>query len=382
MRNELEWPLLLDGPKLPGDPDTVLKSDRPMAARIEALQQLAGAAARGDPSIVNRYAAGLLALGRRYDAERVWRQLLERHPGMTLARVNLASCQLEKGQLEECVRVLHECRDRTDSDTPERRLVEKRIAELEQARQWSARQERFLRLRVAALREREERGVADVGDLKDLARALYGLTQVPDSGVTGRDVREAAQKAYDAASGDVEALEILVLGLLCYGSNSERASALRELEKKARHSEVLALHREMRTDTSLQERSNVRGARMDEVAERAFAGDRNAEAELRLEIQRFPANQRYRVDLLFAVYNRGDYGEASRLADELAADPSAGHLVHFHVAQFYWLLGQRKLSRYHFARAWETAVGKADWDDVREAMRTVGAGSPEDLGLG
>ncbi|MET8248679.1 hypothetical protein ABZV31_32380 [Streptomyces sp. NPDC005202] len=381
MSGGLGWPLLLEGQQPPGDPLAVLQSGCSEAERSTALRQLADAAAGGSPTALNQYAAGLFTVGRVDEAERVWRALQTERPGTAVAGLNLATCHLAAGRLDECARVLRDCRDGAPAGSRQRELAEWRIAELDEARNGAARQTRLLELRAAALRERVRLGLAGLEDLKQLARVLYALTQVPDSGVTGRDLLDAARRAREAAPGDPEVLEILVLGQLVAGSDVEFAAALRELERFAPHSRVLDMARRTRTDTGFQDEVRARSARMREVARRAFAGDRVAEDELRLESQKFPENFQYRVDLLFAVYNRGDREEARRLADGLAAEPSADHYVHFHIAQFYWFLGERERSRRHFALAYETAVTEGDREDVREAVRTVGAGDPEELGL-
>jgi tetratricopeptide (TPR) repeat protein len=382
VRAGLNWSLLLDGVKLPGDPIAVLQSDRPEAERTGAVRQLADAAASGHPSALNQYAAGLLVIGRRDEAERVWQSLTRRQPDSVYAQVNLATCHLMAGRIEECARVLEACRSRTEPGTSVRQLVEGRMAELEDAQQDTARHVRMLELRAAAIRERAERGLADTGDLKELARALGALTGVPGSGVTGRDVLDAARRLRLMAPGDPESLEILAFGLLVGdGFSPELSDVLMELEKVAPHSQVLTTVRQSRTDPAFRQRSEARVQRMREVARRAFAGDRDAEAELRLAIQESPANHQYRIDLFHAVYNRGDHAEARRAADELAAMPTADHVVHFHVAQFYWILGAPELSRHHFRRAYETAADETDREDVRLAVRTVGAGPLEELGL-
>ncbi|MDT7802106.1 MAG: hypothetical protein QOI78_5539 [Actinomycetota bacterium] len=241
---------------------------------------------------------------------------------------------------------------------------------------------RLLQVRAAALRERVAGGQAGPADHMELTKTLYGVTLVPDSGVTGQDVLAAARLARRAAPHDPEVLEVLALGLLVAGDTGELAGTLRELEQRAPHSKVLAVLREAHTDPARHDRSAARVEHMRDVARRALGGDRAAEAELRLEAQKFPLNHQYRVDLIFAVHHRGDHAETRRLCDELAADPAAGHLAHFHLAQVYWLIGDRPRGRHHFRLAVETAGDDADREDVRLAMRTVGAGSPEEPGLG
>ncbi|MET8781257.1 hypothetical protein [Streptomyces sp. NPDC004589] len=379
MGTGLDWPLLLDG-AASGDPDEVLHGEYAEAEREAALRRLAEAAGGGDPLVRNRYAAGLLALGRMEDAERVWQALLAERPDLGIAWLNLATCHLTCGRLDDCAKALRACHDGTGRGTAERQLAERRITELDEARESVARQTRLLELRAAALRERVGLGLARPGDFKQLARALHALTQVPGSGVTGRDALAAARQARDEAPEDPETLETFVLGLLQAGSDGELSDALRLLERVAPHSRVLAVARDLSVDPALQADAGARRAHMRAVSRRAFAGDRAAEDELRLEIQKFPQNFQYRVDLLFAVYNRGDRIEARRLADELAAEPSADHFVHFHIAQLYWILSEHEHSRRHFALAYQTAATEEDREDVREAVRTVGAGDPAQLG--
>ncbi len=383
MGKGLNWSLLLDGPRLPGDPIAVLQSERPEAERERALGQLAAAAASGDPSVVNQYAAGLLAAGRGDDAEAEWRTLTDRRPDFVYAYVNLATSHLMTGRVEECARTLEACLDRTGPGTRERRLVEGRIAELDEARRGVAREVQQLELRAAALRERAGQGLADAGDLKELARLLGGLAQVPDSTVTGRDYLDAARQARSAAPHDAEALELLASSLLITeGYSAEFGDVLLELERAAPHSRVLATVREWQADPTRQQQVESREQRMRDIGKRAFAGDRHAEDELRAAVRTFPSRHQYRIHLISAVYNRGDYAEARKLTDEFAAVPSPDHLMHFHVAQFYWGLGEPELSRHHFKRAYETAADETDREDVRLAMRTVGAGDPAELDHG
>ncbi|WP_378739042.1 hypothetical protein [Nocardia brasiliensis] len=376
------WPLLPDEPKLPGDPLHVLERHPAEREQKSALRQLADAASSGDPEARNRFAIGLWTSGRREDAERVWHQLTVDRPDMAAAQLNLATCHLARGHLEKCSRVLRAYREVTDPGSSGRSLAEQRIAELEQIDWNAARQTRLLQLRVAALRERADRGIAQPDDLRQMTRALFALTNVPRSGIDGRDVLDAARRARAAAPDDTGALEELALGLMLAGTDDELREALRELERVAPHSVALAAVREQRTDLGFDEETRDRQAHMRQVAARAFTGDRAAEEELRIESQKFPRNPQYRVDLLIAAYNRGDYTETRRLADELAADPAAGHFVHFHIAQFYWLLGEYERGRRHFVLAYETAATERDRADVREAIQVVGAGTAEELGLG
>jgi hypothetical protein len=171
----------------------------------------------------------------------------------------------------------------------------------------------LLQLRATALREPVACGQANPGDHTELTRTLYGLTHVPNSGVTGRDVLDAARLAHGAAPDDPEALEVLVLGLLVAGNTSELVDTLRELELRAPHSKVLAILRDAHTDPARHDISAARMQHMRDIGRRALNGDRAAEAELRLEAQEFPRNHQYRVDLIFAVYNRGDHAEARQL---------------------------------------------------------------------
>ncbi|WP_107481961.1 tetratricopeptide repeat protein [Streptomyces sp. JHA26] len=375
----LDWQLLLEG-TAPWDPNEVLRGDRASEAEQEqALQQLAEAAGSTDPEARNRYAAALLTLGRTDEAERVWHALLAERPRLAVAWLNLATCHLTRGRLDECAQALQACRNRTRRGTVERQLAERRTAELGKARDAASRQTRLLELRAAALRERVGLGLSRPGDHKQLARTLYALTHVPGSDVTGRDVLDAARRAHEEAPEDPETLETFILGLLHGGSDDELSDALRALERVAPHSQVLTMTRDLSVDPRTRADADAYHTHMRDVARRALAGDRAAEDELRLTIQKFPQNFQYRVDLLFAVHNRGDRVETRRLVDELAAEPSADHFVHFHIAQFYWFLGEHERGRRHFALAYETAATEEDREDVREAVRTVGAGDPAEI---
>ncbi|MFL4910421.1 CHAT domain-containing protein [Streptomyces sp. MMS24-I2-30] len=274
MSKRLDWPILFDEPTRPGDPIAVLRSGRPKSERTEALRRLASAARNGNPPDINRFAAGLLWNGDPYDAVRVWRVLLAQQPDMLIARLNLATCHLVTGLRAECARVLRACRDSANPGTPERRVAEQRIAELE----GEAGQTRLLELRAAALQERAELGLATPFDHQDLALAMYGLARLPGGEVTGDDVLDAARRACRAATGDPAALEILVLGLLAGdGPETELNGTLRKLEDAAPHSKVLTVVRDMRTARGDSAEVRARADRTRQSARGASAGDSDAQ---------------------------------------------------------------------------------------------------------
>jgi hypothetical protein len=152
MGTQLGWPLLLDGPEPPGDPIGVLQSESPEPERAAALRQLAEAAAGQDPRTLDQYACGLLAYGLGDDAEQLWLRLLADRPDMAVARLNLATCHLAAGRLDECARVLQACRDGAGPDTPERAMAERRLTELDEARQTTARRSRLQVRPIAGVR--------------------------------------------------------------------------------------------------------------------------------------------------------------------------------------------------------------------------------------
>lgn len=378
----LQWPLLLmEHPGLPGDPISVLQQGQvPKLEREAALRQLAEAAADGVPAVRNEYAAGLFAVGRRDEAEQIWQAVLSAQPDLAEVGLNLALCHLESGRFEECARVLRACQERTDPASWLGRRARRRLAELNRAISIWERQVRLMELRVAAFRERISVGLARPNDFKQLAWTLAKLVHVQGSSVTGRDVLDAARRAREAAPDDPESLELLVLALFNAGFGDEQGDALHQLEETAPHSVILNVRREL-TTAAAQAEDRARRAYMRELGVRARTGDRAAEDLLRRESRLFPNNFQYRWDLAFAAFSRGDKAMARQLTDELAAEPFADHFVHFHIAQVYWFLGERELSREQFRRAYDTAATERDREDVRYAVRTVGAGDPEELGL-
>ncbi|MFE5860239.1 hypothetical protein ACFQ77_06730 [Streptomyces virginiae] len=378
----LHWPVLLvEHTELTGDPISVLRQARASEPdREAALRQLAEAADEGGPAVRNAYAAGLYLVGRLEEAAQVWQTILSEKSAPIAVGLNLALCHLENGRIEECRNVLDACRQRVDPASDLGRLVGRRCAEFDRAISDWERDVHLTELRAAALRERIALETAHPRDFKQLARALGALSFVENSGVTARDALDAARQARERAPEDPEALELLVAALLRAGTADEVGDALHELERMAPNSMALSLRREA-TTTEARAQSRARQDSMEELGVRARTGDRAAEDLLRRESQRFPNNFQYRVDLAFAAFSRGDRIETRRLTDELAGEPAADHFVHFHIAQLYWFLGEHELGREQFRRAYETAATERDREDVRFAVRTVGAGDPEELGL-
>lgn len=306
--------------------------------------------------------------------------MLSAQPDLAEVGLNLALCHLESGRFEECARVLRACQERTDPASSPGRRARRRLAELNRVVSIYERQVRLMELRGAAFRERISVGLAQPNDFKQLAWTLAQLVHVQGSSVTGRELLEAARRAHEAAPDDPESLELLVLALFKAGFGDEQGDALRQLEETAPHSVILKVRREVAT-VAAQEEDRARRAYMRELGVRARTGDRAAEDLLRRESRLFPNNFQYRWDLAFAALSRGDKATARQLTDDLAAEAFADHFVHFHIAQVYWFLGERELSWEQFRRAYDTAATERDREDVRYAVRTVGAGDPEELGL-
>ncbi|QKG19816.1 hypothetical protein [Actinomadura verrucosospora] len=257
-------------------------------------------------------------------------------------------------------------RGRPDDDVLERR----RRAPAEGAEREAAQDRELLEHQAAALRERVALGFAEPGDRNRLTRILMGLAAAPDGDVTADRILDAARDAHRADPEDPTALELLAAALLNAGDPDEFERVLAELERRAPHSPVLDLMREHGPDHEARVRAWRRHGQ--EVVLRAWKGDPEAVAELRVLTRRFPRNHEYRVGLMMAAAGRKDYAEGRAIADGLAAEADVPHETHFHLGQFYAFAGDQRRAREHFALAWDTARTDADRQDVVLAMETVG----------
>lgn len=346
------------------------------------LRVLADSVSADDPASVERYAIGLAIVKRYTKALRFWRILVDHEPASIGFRLNMAACLLSAGRTDESAHQMEDCARRCREDDPLRPLVDRRLAEQTMARRRIDRESSLLELRADAYRELVAQGKAGLSDLKELCRVLGSLLQGPGSGVSPAEFIAVAERILAEAPTDIEAMELVAWARLLMGDQDRLADALRALERFAPDSGVLAAFRAEVTDPGLRQASDELKRRWDDIVERASHSEPGAEDELRRELRRFPENEQLRVGLLFAVYGRaadgrGDYEEARRLALELAADPKAGHHTHFHVAQFLWILGERDRSRQHFALALESSENENERENVRSAMRTVGADRAE-----
>ncbi|MEU8976597.1 hypothetical protein AB0D11_46970 [Streptomyces monashensis] len=375
----VDWPWLLAGPDPRGDEALRgVKEARSAQDRERWLGVLSDATSGADPAAVERYAIGLAQAGRFAESLTFWRLLVEHLPGTARVRLNMASCLLSAGRLDECAHVLEQCARRCRADDPAYPMVRRRRAELEGLHGRLDQELRLLEARANAYRELAAQGRASLADLKELCRILAGLAQQPGSGVTASDVAEVAERIHARAPDDVGGLELLGMARILTDDRDGLADVLRRLERGAPDSPVLAAVRDQVTDPGFRERSAELKRRWDDICRRASDGIPGAEDELRRELRSHPHIEQLRVALLFAVYGRaadgrGDYEEARRLALELAAEPRAGHHTHFHVAQFLWNLGERDEARRQFGLALSTSQTEEDRETVRLAARTVGA---------
>ncbi|MFB8183002.1 hypothetical protein ACFC8N_44875 [Streptomyces sp. NPDC055966] len=375
----VDWPWLLARPDVRGDEALRgVKEAGSAPDRERWLGVLSDAASGADPAAVERYAIGLAQAGRYAESLTFWRLLVEHLPGTARVRLNMASCLMSAGRLDECAHVMEECARRCRDDDPAYPIVRRRLAELEGLRGQLGREQRLLEVRADAYRELAAQGRASLADLKELCRILATLAQQPGSGVTASEVAEVAERIHAQAPDDVGGLELLGMARILADDQDGTAEVLRRLERVAPDSPVLAAAREQVTDPGIRERSGELKRRWDDICRRASDGDPGAEDELRRELRSHPHVEQLGVGLLFAVYGRaadgrGDYDEARRLALELAAAPRAGHHTHFHVAQFLWNLGERDEARRQFGLALATSETEEDRETVRLAARTVGA---------
>ena len=381
----LDWPWVVDGATPGAELLRVVAEARTAGEREAGLRALSQAAAGADPAAVERYAIGLAIAGQYTESLRFWRILLSHLPGEARLRLNTATCLLKAGRGEECAHELAECDRRCRPADPLRPLVQQRVAELARARAAVDREWQLLDLRAEAHRERVAQGRAGVGDLKDLCRVLGALTKRPSGGDDPAEMLAVARRIRAEAPHDTEGRELLVWSLLLADRKDELAQALRELEQVAPDSPVLAGFRSQVTDPQFRSESDELKQRWDDLADRAARGEPGAEEELRRELAAHPKSEQLRVALLFAVYGRaaagrGDYAEARQLALDLADDPGAGHHTHFHVAQFLWGLGEQARARQEFALALATSTDEESRENVRLAMRTVGADTAEPRG--
>ncbi|MEU9446710.1 hypothetical protein AB0D42_38985 [Streptomyces sp. NPDC048304] len=375
----VDWPWLLAGPDPRGDEALRgVKEATSAPDRERWLGVLSDAASSADPAAVERYAIGLAQAGRYTESLTFWRLLVEHLPGTARVVLNMASCLMSTGRLDECAHVLEACAQRCRDDDPAYPMVRRRWAELEGLRGRSEREQGLLKARAEAYRELAAQGRASLADLKELCRILAGLARQPGSGVTASEVAEVAERIHARAPDDVSGMELLGMARVLTDDREGLAEVLRRLERVAPDSPVLAAVRAQVTDPGFRAGSDELKRRWDDICHRASRGAPGAEEELRRELRSHPHVEQLRVGLLFAVYGRaadgrGDYEEARRLALELAADPRAGHHTHFHVAQFLWNLGERDKASRQFGLALATSKTEEDEETVRLAARTVGA---------
>ncbi|MFC6083692.1 tetratricopeptide repeat protein [Sphaerisporangium aureirubrum] len=377
MAAALNWTWLLSGPEPSGSPLAAIQASTSTRERDQVLDGLAEQALGDDLSALNLYAAGLACAGYIDRAREVWGRVPEDAPEAIWAAINLATCQMRDGQFDATARMLLECQGRIEEGTALRQLIERRLGELGEAWARRERERRLMELRSAAIRERIERGLVYLEELKDLVRIVGRLMQIPDSGLTSRDVLAAAELVHASAPADPEGLEFLALGLLTCEEHDRIPEVLLELEQKAPHSQILAQLRKSRTEPDNKKGVAKYLTSRKEAIDKATEGDLEAEAELRFGLQIFPNDVEARVALLFGAFNRGDLLETRHIADELAADSAAGYYTHVHVAQFYWHLGEHDAAKHHFLTAFRLAENEADRDSVREAIRAVGAWKSE-----
>ncbi|MGW7527937.1 hypothetical protein [Streptomyces sp. NPDC054783] len=375
----VDWPWLLTGPDPRGDEALRGITEAKSAPDRERwLAVLSDAATSADPAAVERYAIGLAQAGRYAESLRFWRLLVDHLPGTARVLLNMASCLMSAGRLDECSHVMEECARLCRDDDPAHPVVRRRRTELEDVRGRLDREQRLLEARADAYRKLAAQGRASLSDLKELCRILAGLARQPGSRVTASEVAEVAERIHAQAPDDAGGLELLAMARVLTDDRNGLAEVLRRLERVAPDSPVLAAVRAQVTDPGFRERSDELKRRWDDICRRASHGEAGAEDELRRELRSHPNVEQLRIGLLFAVYGRaadgrGDYEEARRLALELAADPRAGHHAHFHVAQFLWNLGERDEARRQFTFALATSETEEDRESVRLAARTVGA---------
>ncbi|MFE2993295.1 hypothetical protein [Streptomyces sp. NPDC059262] len=375
----VDWPWLMAGPDPRGDEALRgMKEATSAPDRERWLGVLSDAASSADPAAVERYAIGLAQAGRYAESLRFWRLLVEHLPGTARVLLNMASCLMSAGRLDECAHVMEECARRCRDDDPASSVVRRRRAELDGLRGRLDREQRLLEARADAYRELAAHDRASLSDLKELCRILASLAQQPGSGVTAFEVAEVAERIRAQAPDDVGGMELLGMARILTDDREGLAEVLRRLERVAPDSPVLAAVRAQVTDPGFRSGSDELKRRWDDICRRASHGDPGAADELRRELRSHPHIEQLKVGLLFAVYGQaadgqGDYEEARRLALELAADPRAGHHTHFHVAQFLWNLGERDQARRQFGLALATSESEEDRETVRLAVRTVGA---------
>lgn len=364
----LEWSWLLQ----PGQADDGILERLQRAPAEEAerlLGELRNAAAHAGADGVNLLAVGLAVAGRPEQAVEMLRAHVAEHPDNTMAWLNLARAELQSEPVGRVGAILEAAAARA-VDPGLRELAEQRRAEFERADREASQDRELLEHQVAALRERVTLGLVQPGDRNRLTRILMGLAAVADSDVTAEQVLEAARDAYREAPQDPTTLELLAASLLNAGDPDEFERILGELERRVPHSPVLDLMREHGPDHEA--RVQAWRQRSRDVVRRAWTGDPEAVAELRVLARRFPRNHEYRVGLMMAAVGRKDYAEGRTIADRLAAEAEVPHETHFHLGQFYAFAGDLERSREHFAHAWSTARTEADRRDVIVAMETVG----------
>jgi tetratricopeptide (TPR) repeat protein len=364
----LEWSWLLR-PGQAGDGILERLQQAPAEEAERLLRELRNTADYAGVDGVNLLAVGLAVAGRPEQAVEVLRAHVAENPEDTMAWLNLAQAELQSEPVGRVGAIL-EAAVAGAVDPGLRELAEQRRAEFERADREASQNRELLEHQAAALRERVTLGLARPGDRNRLTRILMGLAAAADADVTAEQVLEAARDAHWEAPEDPTALELLAASLLNAGDRDEFGRILRELERRVPHSPVLDLMREHGPDHEARVRAWQQRSR--EVVRRAWTGDLEALAELRVLARRFPRNHEYRVGLMMAAVGRKDYAKGRAIADGLAGEAEVPHETHFHLGQFYAFAGDLEKSREHFALAWSTARTEADRRDVVLAMETVG----------
>ncbi|MFC7266032.1 tetratricopeptide repeat protein [Streptomyces lutosisoli] len=335
----------------------------PATERNALLAEFAAAAESGGTREAHLLALALGALGHHESAISVLRTLLDGHPDLLSARLNLAVLfqliDLPAVALEELERVV------ADAEAgPLKTLAGDRLRHL---RDWQAAESariRFQQVRLAALRERDQYGESGAADLHDLGSLLLTLAGEPSSPVSLPEAVTVLERARAAAPENPQVLEKLTVAYSVTGRDDEASAVLRTLEEIAPHSPELDRARLSGPSAAATRAFGLRKLLLlDEVARSGGPSPATVEA-IRELVKKLPDSPDYKAMLMFSVWVSGDLEEALRLADELTLIEDIPHNIHFNVAQVYWAAGRREEAERHLSAAEETALDDSDRADV------------------
>ena len=195
----------------------------PATERNALLAEFAAAAESGGTREAHLLALALGALGHHESAISLLRTLLDGHPDLLSARLNLAVLfqliDLPAVALEELERVV------ADAEAGPLKTLAGRLRHL---RDWQAAESariRFQQVRLAALRERDQYGESGAADLHELGSLLLTLAGEPSSPVSLPEAVTVLERAHAAAPENPQVLEKLTVAYTVTGRDDEASAS-------------------------------------------------------------------------------------------------------------------------------------------------------------